>query len=815
MSQQQADNTGNAQAGPLLVCEQTPSGWWITLRSMDGRSAVSIEPLALLNRDVTTAGRWDSVTHTGNGLRAIGAVQHSAGVVTYVLEADQADENGPVTLRWRVRFDGGPFTGAIRHAIKLAGVVGDPALLDLPGIHYAANTYGTGIFPHPDPSQGFSFRADRMPQPAIHYRAPHATWSYFAADEAPKPSQAELLYCLGVDPPDDVNSPLSMFFRYPHMEYGHRGDGGIDAYVAKDTFAPGEDLEATWQAGDELEKTLYLWSRPPADARDYGPTARFLWQRAYPSAKAPHSASLLWQAGQHIRWFNTHLFNDRIGGGQYESPEGSNTAMLGFVEQSLLMASITLNYANLSCSIEEPQLPEDELEGLRGQAAGAISRWVERGRTREGLLLPACDRTGFHFGYRNYADYDNLSVTHDDVFDTIRLATEASSLLDAADSERSMRAEAAHPDITKWEQAAVDVADWLIQHPLSTGGYSSRYSSSGQAVDPYQGGTGATLSLLCDVVRMMRARASRSAESYLQQAVEAYDTAFSGMVRSKLFAGGTLDASTPDREAAIAALDACLQVYELTGKSEYLDDAGAAADNILSYTFVYPITTFGRETDAVKQGISTFGATLVSPENQHLDPVSTAPGLILYGLYTGDEMFVQAGIEALRWTLDGRWAIKGPEGYKQSEQLLHTRWYYNTFFTQRGNYRRGMPLWGRTSSEHGWPQVVPAWAFLGTGQVLVDWLTGRAAGVDSWNIESVEKSAEGKLQLELSKAAIREEEQSAGLLLRIVRLPWDSNILVTLNGTAFTLSAAQLKRGHMLPVTSINKVSLSIGLANI
>lgn len=815
MSQQQADNFGNTQAGSSFVCEQTPTGWWIAFHSADGQSEAGIEPLSLLDRGVTTAGRWDTVTQTGNRVLAAGAIRHDAGSVTYFLEADAGRGGEPITLHWRVYFDGGPFTGAIRHTVKLAGVVGDPLLLDLPGVHYAANTYGTGIFPHPDPSRGFSFRADRMPQPAIHYRAPLATWSYFAADEAAKPPQPDLLYCLGVDPPEDADSPLSMFFRYPQMEYGHRGDGGIDAYVAKDTFAPGEEVEATWQPGDELEKTLYLWSRPPGDAQDYGPAARFLWQRAYPLCKAPRTTSLIWQAGQHIRWFNARLFNRQIGGGQYESPEGSNTAMLGFVEQSILMASVTLNYVNFVAGSQEPSLPQGELERLRGQATGAISRWVEEGRTVDGLLFPACDSTGYHFGYRNYADYADLGITHDDVFDTIRPATEASSLLEAAESERIMRLGAAHPDTARWEQAAVDVADWLIQHPLPTGGYSSRYNRAGQAVDPYPGGTGATLALFCDVARMMRARGSRSAESYLREAVEAYDSAFAGMVRSKLFAGGTLDASTPDREAAVAALNACLQVYELTGKSEYLEDAGAAADNLLSYTFVYPITTFGRETDAVKQGISTFGATLVSPENQHLDPVSTAPSLILYGLYTGDEIFVQAGIEALRWTLDGRWAIKEPEGYKQSEQLLHTRWYYNTFFTQRGDYRRGMPLWGRTSSEHGWPQVVPSSAFLATGQVLADWLTGRAAGVDTWDIQSVTGPADDKLQIELSKAAILESEQTGGLYLRVVRLPWGSNALVTLNGATFTLSAAQLGHGHMLPLTGTNRASLSVELASV
>ena len=156
---------------------------------------------------------------------------------------------------------------------------------------------------------------------------------------------------------------------------------------------------------------------------------------------------------------------------------------------------------------------------------------------------------------------------------------------------------------------------WLSARTLPEGGYSARYTRTGQPLDPYPAGTGAVISLLADCAQLLRQR-GQSDEGYLRQAVDAYETTLGKLIRRGELAGGTLDASTPDREAAVAALDACLMLYEGTGEPQYLSDARAAASNILSYTMIYPITTFAPDTDAGREGISTFGATIVSPESE-------------------------------------------------------------------------------------------------------------------------------------------------------------------------------------------------------
>jgi hypothetical protein len=304
---------------------------------------------------------------------AQGRISYAGGEIGYslaiTLPADPAV--APLRLDWQVSFAGATLQAALIHAITLPGLTADAKALDLPSLHYAGSTYGSGIFPHPDPAQGFAFRADRMGQPAIHYSTEQGVWSYFAANEAPAVPAPGLLYSLGMAP---GAGGLDLFFRYPQQEYGQRGDGGPDAYVAKSTWAPGENLRAAWADGATLQKTLYLWRRAPQHAHDYGTAARYLWSLAYPRQAAPANTSLWRQAGEHVRWFNARLYNPAIGGGQYESPEGSGTAMLGFVEQSLLMAATTYIYTSLSRNSSDTTLSAAELDALRERAAGALGR---------------------------------------------------------------------------------------------------------------------------------------------------------------------------------------------------------------------------------------------------------------------------------------------------------------------------------------------------------------------------------------------------------------------------------------------------------
>jgi hypothetical protein len=112
---------------------------------------------------------------------------------------------------------------------------------------------------------------------------------------------------------------------------------------------------------------------------------------------------------------------------------------------------------------------------------------------------------------------------------------------------------------------------------------------------------------------------------------------------------------------------------------------------------------------------------------------------------------------------------------------------------QRGDYRRGMPLWGREDSEHGWPQVVPTGALLGSGQVMLDWPTARAAALDQWRVDGVDRRPDGALTLRLSG-------QGEAVYLRVLRVPTGSKFRVEAGGEPLTLSGGVLEHGCMLNV---------------
>ncbi|HEX9989718.1 MAG TPA: hypothetical protein VGE45_14740 [Chloroflexia bacterium] len=789
-----------------LAAYQADNRWVLALETVGGAAKAELEPLWLEMGEVRLAGQWQAVSVNDGTGRAAGQHVFEGCVIGYELNVKVAPHQQPAELEWRIDVLEGSCEAAIGHAVKLVGVSADADAdaLDLPSLYYGLNRFGSGSFARPDQRIGFAFRADRLAQPAIHYSTADAAWSYFAADEAPEVAEPELLYSLGLEP---ANDGLSLFFRYPQVEYGHRGNHSRDAYIAKFSFGPGECLTRIWTRGEVVKKKLYLWCRHAAAAHDHGATTRFLWERAYKEERASEAVSLWDQAWQRVRWLNARLYNPSLAGGQYESPEASGTAMLGFIEQSLLMAATTLRYARLARGLASWDSAKEELDRLEERAARAISTWVTKGRSGEGILFPCCNHEGFFFGRREYGTINDLRITNDGAFETLRLASEAQALLAAA---------AARPDggeVAEWVDVALAQAEWLARHSLPGGGYAAAYNRDGSTRDATPSGTAPVVRLFCDVAHWLTISGQTgSANYYVTLAQEAFDRVLVDLIASDSFMGTTLDASTPDREGSLAALSAIIQLYEMTGEASLLPLARRAADSVLSYTMTYNIRTFAPDSHAYKRTISVFGATIVSPENQHLDPLPTAPGLLLYGLYNDDHVAVEAAVETLKWTLDGRWAITEAEGMKQSEQLLHTRWYYRDYFKQRGDYRQGMPLWGRTDIEHGWPQVLPSAAFLDTGSICLDWATGHVAVIDPWRVIATSSDATGNRRvISLEPCPGDQIRRVFPLLLRVYRIPTQASLKVTAgDGAARVITGHQVREGFVVDIQTRTDIVLEL-----
>lgn len=133
--------------------------------------------------------------------------------------------------------------------------------------------------------------------------------------------------------------------------------------------------------------------------------------------------------------------------------------------------------------------------------------------------------------------------------------------------------------------------------------------------------------------------------------------------------GGTLDARCEDKEAAAAALQAFLALWDHTRDPEHLQWAEHAAYIVLTYTYLWNVDMPpGRLRD---HALKTQGWTLVSPQNQHLDVWGTiiAPDLYRLGQLCQRPDWTRLALVMYR----SCGQMIDPWG-SQGEQLNHTNW---------------------------------------------------------------------------------------------------------------------------------------------
>ncbi len=154
----------------------------------------------------------------------------------------------------------------------------------------------------------------------------------------------------------------------------------------------------------------------------------------------------------------------------------------------------------------------------------------------------------------------------------------------------------------------------------------------------------------------------------------------------EVYWGGTLDASCEDKEGAFAALQGFIDLYEITGKADYLKWAKHAGDVCLSYTVVWDIPLPpGRLTD---HNFKTRGWTAVSVQNMHIDVygVLIAPYIYKLGkalkketyLKTAELMFRSCG------QLLDPYGSQGEQPYQTN--YIQTNWKDKPVYERRGNY---------------------------------------------------------------------------------------------------------------------------------
>lgn len=185
-----------------------------------------------------------------------------------------------------------------------------------------------------------------------------------------------------------------------------------------------------------------------------------------------------------------------------------------------------------------------------------------------------------------------------------------------------------------WLDAAIEVAEFFLNHQLENGSFGQWWSLNGECLQD-QGTSGAHIAYLMVLLDSFKGenRFEKSVYHYVQYARKAF-------IEPWRYFGDTLDADCIDKEAAIVLLRFWLAYWELTQEPQILQECRQIATWALSWMYFYKVP-FNSSSFLGKRNFSTFGGTSVSVAHHHLDIYGIALALELFRLRkaTGESLW--------------------------------------------------------------------------------------------------------------------------------------------------------------------------------
>jgi hypothetical protein len=603
----------------------------------------------------------------------------------------------------------GNFSGNIEVAFLASGVLPQTRKQWLiPAFNYNGNPFGNGKYPHPKLTDPLGVRADRLAQPYILYQDNGCTLAMGLYGDAPIEGAVEgLPASLNWEMPTGAQS-IILSFIYPFWEYGHGSSEADEVYYKKNEFKEAERGIMEWSGPTRFKIPFHIWFGGASDRHAYAPISWYVWNRAE-AERLKQQRPLQEELTDRIQFLNSAYYDSALGPGHYRCNMAYDYAAIGFIWRSLEAAYLDWwqQAWNGSEKSGDPSNP-----GLN-RGYRSIQHWAQYGIVDDIIM------TGYQ--EENYCirgDYGEQALSTRVMAEAVTTFIRCYLLSEAIGKPEPL-----------FRQVAEKQLNWLLQYRLDNGAFARYYLPDGTPSRPAIVATGTVITVLAEAGRIF------NCPDYSQAAIQAYETYRKEIIEREAFYGGTLDADTEDKEAAYFGLEAAISLYRTTGDPKYLEDAKKVADYVLTYTWAYRIRTFPKDSLVKVHQVDTWGATSVSPENQHFDPYNNT-ALILTGLFSGESAYTELGLAMLYFALDGRWSIPQGQncGRKQPEQLLNTRWFYNVeSVVRRGDYRD-------IGEEWAWPQVVPCLEYLSVGGACLDLRTGRGIGIDGCKITILEYS---------------------------------------------------------------------------
>lgn len=233
-----------------------------------------------------------------------------------------------------------------------------------------------------------------------------------------------------------------------------------------------------------------------------------------------------------------------------------------------------------------------------------------------------------------------------------------------------------HKAYQRWYNVVKNFCDFMVEHQLPNGSFGKWWSQKGELLEDTGTNGAYIIWVLGELYKITKN------ERYKISALKAGKYYIANFVEPEEYWGDTLDANAIDKEAGHAILRAMIILYEITSDEFFLQSACQAAHFITTWQFIYN-TSFPKNSKLGQRNFKTFGGTIVSVENMHIDPyiIFTLDFLRLWK-YKKDSYWKDRAIAGLEFALQMVANENDTLGYRewfvgwQPEQYNHTIWAY-------------------------------------------------------------------------------------------------------------------------------------------
>lgn len=208
------------------------------------------------------------------------------------------------------------------------------------------------------------------------------------------------------------------------------------------------------------------------------------------------------------------------------------------------------------------------------------------------------------------AHYDNILAKRENIVsDACNLGTAAYNFFETAELLEKCKL----PErVARVKEVALKICNFVKADQQPSGIYGKGWNNAAECL--YRDGTvGAFM-----IPPMLLSYKATGDESYLVSAKKAYDYYYTEYQKNGYTTAGALDTWCIDKESSMPLLRSAINLFDITGDSAYIDNAVQTSYYLSTWLWHYK-ANYDTDTDMIRYGYNTFGATSVSVQHHHLD----------------------------------------------------------------------------------------------------------------------------------------------------------------------------------------------------